>query len=100
LKCSGYDCTEAVDGVDALAKAKDSNFDLVITDLNMPNMDGMELTQHLRMEAAYAKTPILVLTTETEAGKNMQGTDSGVTGWIVKPFNPESLAKTIAGALG
>ena len=96
LKCSGYDCTEAVDGVDALQKAQATNLDLVITDLNMPNMGGMELTQHLRMEVTYAGVPILVLTTETDAEKKMQGKDSGVTGWIVKPFNPENLAKTIA----
>ena len=96
LKSGGYDCTEAEDGAKALAACQSTDFDIVITDLNMPNMDGIELVKNLRADSNYAGTPILVLTTETDADKKAEGREAGVTGWIVKPFNPDSLLKAVA----
>lgn len=95
LKKSDFDVDEAADGQKALQMAKSTNYDLVLTDCNMPVMDGIELTQGLRSMANYKATPILMLTTESESDKKMKGKEAGVTGWIVKPFNPESLIKTI-----
>lgn len=95
LKGAGYDVTEAVDGVDALDKAKGQSFDLVLSDVNMPNMDGIELVKTLRGLADYKFTPILMLTTESGSDKKMAGKEAGATGWIVKPFNPEQLLSTV-----
>lgn len=96
LNEGGYnDVTEAVDGVDGLAKAKASNFDLIITDVNMPNMDGLTLIGELRKVPQYAKTPILVLTTERSDEMKAKGKIAGATGWIVKPFVPDQLLKAV-----
>ncbi len=95
LKGAGYDVVDAVDGVDALSKAKSQSFDLVLSDVNMPNMDGIELVKNLRSLPNYKFTPILMLTTESGADKKMSGKQAGATGWIVKPFNPEQLLNTI-----
>lgn len=100
LKGAGYDVTEAKDGVEALNLAKKNKFNLVITDINMPNMDGITLTKELRMLAAYKFIPILTLTTESSAEKKMAGKQAGATGWIVKPFNPEQLLATVKKVLG
>lgn len=100
LKGAGHDVTEAVDGVDALNKAKSGKFDLVLTDVNMPNKDGITLIKDLRAVPAYKFTPMLMLTTESGSDKKMQGKAAGATGWIVKPFNPEQLLKTIKKVLG
>ncbi len=95
LQEAGFDVVEAVDGVDALTKAKATTTDLVLTDVNMPNMDGIELVRNLRQLGPYRFTPILLLTTESAANKKAEGKQAGATGWIVKPFDPESLIATI-----
>ena len=95
LKNAGYDVIEAVDGVDALDKAKARTVDLVVTDVNMPNKDGIALIRDLRALPAYKFKPILMLTTESGPEKKQQGKQAGATGWIVKPFNPDQLLKTI-----
>lgn len=100
LKSAGHDVTEAVDGVDALEKAKQGAYELVITDVNMPNMDGITLTKELRDLTDYRYTPILTLTTESDKNKKQEGKNAGATGWIIKPFNPEQLLLTIKKVLG
>lgn len=95
LKQSGYEVTEAVDGKDALAKAKGGAFDLVITDVNMPNMDGITLVKELRALPAFKFKPILLLTTESAPEKKQEGKKAGATGWLVKPFDPDQLINTI-----
>ena len=90
-----YDVTAAEDGVDALAKAKLQRFDAVVTDINMPNMTGIELCVELRKLPQYRTTPILMLTTESAGDMKAKGKAAGATGWLVKPFNPEKLIKTI-----
>ena len=100
LKGAGYTITEAVDGKDGLEKAKAGRFDLILTDQNMPNMDGLTLIKGLRSLPAYRTTPILVLT--TEAGDNMkaQGKAAGATGWLVKPFDPQKLIEVVRKVIG
>lgn len=97
LNEGGYsDVTEAVDGVDGLNKAKVTNFDLIITDVNMPNMDGLTLIEELRKLPNYAAPkPILVLTTERGDEMKAKGKAAGATGWIVKPFVPDQLLKAV-----
>ncbi len=96
LNEGGYtDVTEAVDGVDGLEKAKAATFDLIITDVNMPNMDGLTLIGELRKLPTYATRPILVLTTERSDEMKAKGKAAGATGWIVKPFVPEQLLKAV-----
>ena len=100
LKSAGHDVTEAEDGVVALNQARSGNFDLVITDVNMPNMDGITLISELRKLPNYKFTPLLMLTTESSSDKKMAGKNAGATGWIVKPFNPDQLLAVIKKALG
>jgi two-component system chemotaxis response regulator CheY len=100
LKSAGYEVTEASDGVQALQQAKSKKFNIVITDVNMPNMDGIALTKELRALPDYKFTPILTLTTESTPEKKQEGKAAGATGWIVKPFNPEQLLATIKKVLG
>ena len=95
LKGAGYDVIEAVDGQDALSKAKTSNPDAVLTDVNMPNMDGITLIQELRKLPNYKHTPMLMLTTESSGDMKNKGRSAGATGWLVKPFNPDQLLATI-----
>ncbi|PCI63625.1 MAG: response regulator [Gammaproteobacteria bacterium] len=95
LKSAGYDTQEARDGQDGLNKAKESSFDLVITDVNMPIMDGITLCQELRKLPNFKFTPILMLTTESSGDMKLKGKAAGATGWLVKPFNPEKLLATI-----
>jgi two-component system chemotaxis response regulator CheY len=95
LKKAGFDVTDAKDGVDALEVAKQGEFDLVISDVNMPNMDGITLIGHLRGLPQYKFTPMLMLTTESGLDKKSEGKAAGATGWIVKPFNPDQLLATI-----
>ncbi len=100
LKGAGFDVVEAVDGQDALGKAKSQSFNLVVTDVNMPNMDGISLIRELRALPNYKFTPMLMLTTESGADKKAEGKAAGATGWIVKPFNPEQLLATVKKVLG
>ena len=100
LKGAGHTVVEAVDGVDALAKAKTGKFDLVISDVNMPNMDGITLIKELRALPNFKFTPMLMLTTESTAEKKQEGKAAGATGWIVKPFNPDQLLATANKVLG
>ncbi|MBV8029924.1 MAG: response regulator [Betaproteobacteria bacterium] len=95
LTSAGHDVTEAPDGNQALAKAKGKKFDLVITDVNMPGMNGIDLVQSLRALPDCKFIPILVLTTEAGAELKQKGRSAGATGWIVKPFNPEVLLDTL-----
>ncbi len=100
LKEAGHQVMVAEDGQAALGLAKGSGADLVITDVNMPNMDGITLIRELRALPTYKFTPILTLTTESTTEKKMEGKDAGATGWIVKPFNPEKLLATVNKVLG
>ncbi|MBF0096930.1 MAG: response regulator [Magnetococcales bacterium] len=100
LKGEGYQVVEAVDGKDALAKVSGATIDMVITDLNMPNMDGITLIRELRKLPAFKFTPIVMLTTESQAERKQEGKDAGATGWIVKPFKPEQLIGVIKKVLG
>lgn len=100
LKGVGHDVTEASDGTQALSIAKSKKFDLVLSDVNMPNMDGIALTKELRSLPDFKFTPILILTTEAGADKKQDGKAAGATGWIVKPFNPDQLLATVKKVLG
>ncbi|GLT16883.1 Fis family transcriptional regulator [Vibrio zhanjiangensis] len=95
LRDAGYDVETANDGQDALSKVARHKFDVVISDVNMPIMGGFELVKALRDQPQYKFTPILMLTTETSTEKKLQGKTAGATGWLVKPFNPETLLKTL-----
>lgn len=100
LSKSGYEIAEAVDGADGLKKAGKQKFDLIITDLNMPIMDGIEMIAASRKLTGYAFTPILMLTTESQAEKKDAGRRAGATGWIVKPFNSEQLVAVVRKLIG
>ncbi len=95
LRNAGYEVVDAVDGKDALAKAGVDKFDMIITDLNMPNLDGIGLITCTRKLPGYTFIPILMLTTESQAQKKDEGRKAGATGWIVKPFNAEQLVLVI-----
>lgn len=100
LKSSGYEVVEAVDGVDALEKLRDRTVDLVLTDQNMPRMDGLTLVRQLRASPQFTKTPILILTTESSDEMKQAGRAAGATGWLVKPFDPRRLIDVIGKVLG
>ncbi len=95
LKGLGYDLTEAVDGNEGFHKAKMKKYDCVITDVNMPNKDGITLIKELRALPGYKYTPMLIITTETNPTKMQFAKDAGATGWIAKPFTPEQLAQAV-----
>ena len=99
LKGAGHNVIEAVDGLDALEKLKDSKPDLVLADVNMPNMDGITLIKELRKLPEFKFTPMLMLTTESSVGKKAEGKSAGATGWLVKPFDPEKLLATVSKVL-
>lgn len=100
LKDAGYDVTEAVDGKDALMKLNGSTVNMLITDLNMPNMDGIQLIREVRGQQQYRFMPIIMLTTESQDSKKQEGRSAGATGWIVKPFKPEQLVAVVKKVLG
>jgi two-component system chemotaxis response regulator CheY len=100
LKAAGYQVVEAVDGVDALDKAKAQVFDLVLTDQNMPNMDGLTLIRTLRTLPTYARVPILMLTTEFSDEMKAKGKAAGANGWLVKPFDPQRLTEVVKKVIG
>lgn len=91
LKGAGYKVVEAVDGADGVAKTKSTPVDMIITDLNMPKLDGIGFIKKVRTDPKLKFIPIIMLTTESQAGKKQEGKAAGATGWIVKPFNPEQL---------
>lgn len=95
LQDAGYNVLEADDGVNALSVLTENKADIIITDLNMPNMDGITLIRELRALAKYQKTPILMLTTEVDDKKKAASKEAGATGWIVKPFKPEKLLSVL-----
>ena len=99
LTGAGYEVEQAGDGVEALQLAGRQRFDLVITDVNMPNMDGIALVRELRNKPNYKFVPLLILTTEATSERKQQGKNAGATGWLVKPFNPERLLATISKVL-
>ena len=100
LKAAGYNVTEAVDGVDALEKAKTHTFDLVLTDQNMPRMDGLTLIRSLRELTSYARVPILMLTPEFSDEMKAKGKAAGANGWLVKPFDPQRLTEVVRKVIG
>ncbi len=102
LKSASYTVTAAKDGLEAfnMCKNSDSNFDFVLTDQNMPNMDGITLIKSLRTLGAYSKIPIVVLTTEASDSMKAQGRAAGATGWMVKPFDPAKLLEVAKKVLG
>ncbi len=100
LTGAGYAVTEAGDGVEGLAKAAATRFDMIVTDLNMPNMDGLTMIRELRSQPAQAGIPIIFLTTESDAEMKAQAKAAGATGWLVKPFVPDQLVKVARKVLG
>jgi two-component system chemotaxis response regulator CheY len=99
LQGAGYEVVQAADGVEALEYAKSNPAHLVITDVNMPRMDGITLVKELRELPHYKGIPMLVLTTESSQDVKARGKQAGATGWIVKPFNPEQLLATVSRVL-
>ncbi|MEA1973072.1 MAG: response regulator [Candidatus Cloacimonadota bacterium] len=95
LQEEGYNVLQAVDGADGLTKFDGQQIDLALIDVNMPNMNGIELTAEIRKISKYKFMPILILTTEAQKDRKMEGKKAGATGWIVKPFNPEKLLKVV-----
>ncbi len=100
LTSAGFAVEEAEDGQVALDRAQKQRFNAVVTDVNMPNMDGISLIRALRALPDYKFTPLLMLTTESAADKKAEGKAAGATGWLVKPFNPEQLVATVQKVLG
>jgi len=100
LKSSGYEVVEAVDGEDGRNKAKSKNADLVLTDQNMPRMDGLTLIKTLRGLPQYRSVPILMLTTESSDAMKAAGRAAGATGWLVKPFDPQKLLEVVRKVIG
>jgi two-component system, chemotaxis family, chemotaxis protein CheY len=96
LKSAGYAVTEAADGRDALGKLDGSKFHLIISDVNMPNMDGLSFVKAARALPDYRFTPIIMLTTESDTGKVAEGKAAGVRAWVVKPFQPPALLDAVA----
>jgi len=95
LERAGFEVVQAVDGVDALSNLQGREIHLFLADLNMPNMDGIELTRQLRAIPEYKFVPIVLLTTESHPEKKQQGKAAGATGWIVKPFQPDQLVAVV-----
>jgi two-component system chemotaxis response regulator CheY len=100
LKSAGYEVIEAVDGMDGLDKAKARSVNLVLTDQNMPRMDGLTLIKNLRGLPQYKSVPILMLTTESSEAMKAQGRAAGATGWLVKPFDPQKLIEVVKKVIG
>lgn len=96
----GYEVTEAKNGQEALDSMKGGAPDLVITDINMPVMGGIELIKQIRAAADFKFTPIIVLTTESEESKQREGKQAGATAWLIKPFTPEKLTETVKKVAG
>jgi two-component system chemotaxis response regulator CheY len=95
LRGAGYEVIEAVDGEDALTKLQGRTLNLVVADIHMPKMDGLEFTRRLRAMEEYKFVPVVLLTTESRPEKKQEGKAAGATGWIVKPFKPEQLLAVV-----
>jgi len=100
LKEAGFKVVEAVDGVDALEKLEEHDISLVIADVNMPVMDGIQFVKEMRVHPKYKFTPVVMLTTESHESMKEKGREAGATGWIVKPFKPEQLISVVRKVLG
>lgn len=100
LKQHGYEVSEAVNGSEALKKLKQGKIDLLITDINMPEMDGISLIKMVRDDPSYKFIPIIILTTESQTGKKEEAKAAGATGWIIKPFRPDQLVSAIRKVMG
>jgi two-component system chemotaxis response regulator CheY len=100
LKAAGYGVIEAVDGQDGLDKAKQQQVDMVLTDQNMPGMDGLSLIKALRAMKNYQNVPILMLTTESGDDMKAMGRAAGANGWLVKPFDPARLTEVVKKLIG
>ena len=96
LATAGHTVTEAVDGQDALAKVQAQKPDLIISDINMPNMDGLTFVRKLKEIPEYKFIPIIMLTTESQEEKKMEGMSIGVKAWLVKPFKPDQLMAAVS----
>ncbi len=99
LTRAGYEVVEAEDGGKGMEKATAQSFDMVLTDINMPGMTGLELLRNLRKLDQYKFTPIVLVTTESQVEKKAEGKTAGATGWIVKPFDPEQLVAVVTKVL-
>ena len=100
LSSAGHQVLEAPEGKSALELLKTSRVDLIITDVNMPVMDGIELTRNVRRLPQHARTPVLIVTTESQPGSKLAGKQAGATGWIVKPFDGVQLLAIVKRVLG
>lgn len=100
LKQLGHHIVEAANGIDALKKMELRPIDMLITDINMPELDGISLVKKVRANPAYRFIPIIMLTTESQAEKKQEGKAAGATGWIVKPFRPDQLIAVVKKVLG
>jgi two-component system chemotaxis response regulator CheY len=100
LSDAGYTVTEAVDGLDGLAKARSRRFDAIVTDLNMPNMDGLKMIEEIRRLPNCVGVPILFLTTESDAALKSRAKAAGATAWLTKPFEPAQMVKLVSRVLG
>jgi two-component system, chemotaxis family, chemotaxis protein CheY len=100
LEEAGYEVAEGVDGKDGVDKLEEVNPDVIITDINMPNMNGIELIKAVRRTDNFKTKPIIVLTTESEQSKQEAGKRAGATAWLIKPFTPEQLTETVTKVSG
>jgi two-component system, chemotaxis family, chemotaxis protein CheY len=96
LKGAGYDVLEACDGKDALSKLTGQKVHLIISDVNMPNMDGITMVKEVKQLPNYKFTPIIMLTTESQEGKKQEGQAAGAKAWVVKPFRPEQMLAAVS----
>ncbi len=99
LSTAGFSVVEGGDGAAALRQLDSAAVDLIITDLNMPVMDGITFIRNVRQQARYRFTPILMLTTESQESRKLEGKEAGATGWIVKPFDPDRLLQVVSRVL-
>lgn len=96
LKKAGYDVSEACDGADALNKLTGQKINLIVCDVNMPNMDGISFVKSLKERAGYKFTPVIMLTTESQETKKQEGKAAGAKAWVVKPFKPEQMLEAVS----
>jgi len=96
LRGAGYDVIEGCDGKDALSKLTGQKVHLVISDVNMPNMDGITFVKNLKQMPAYKFTPVIMLTTESQEGKKQEGQSAGAKAWVVKPFQPSQMLAAVS----